>query len=106
MTSNLLSIFFRRGGLPAEERLLASDAEITRVRGVHRRPCETPAEWRLLCADRPDRNVRLRRGAVRELRFGEGACVELKVRGSGTVAAYTSTKLEECSRRFHGIDFS
>lgn len=31
-------------------------------------------------------------GAVREVRFGEDADVELKVRGSGTVGAYSSTR--------------
>ncbi|PUZ52033.1 hypothetical protein GQ55_6G238200 [Panicum hallii var. hallii] len=45
-------------------------------------------------------------GAVRELRFGEDAGVELKVRGSGTVAAYSSTKPKSVTVDSMVVDFA
>ena len=45
-------------------------------------------------------------GAVRELRFGEDAGVQLKVRGSGTVAAYSSAKPKSVAVDSTVVDFS
>ncbi|KAG2579573.1 probable galactinol--sucrose galactosyltransferase 1 [Panicum virgatum] len=45
-------------------------------------------------------------GAVRELGFGEDVGVELKVRGSGTVAAYSSTKPKSVAVDSMVVDFS
>ena len=45
-------------------------------------------------------------GAVRELRFGEDADVQLKVRGSGTVGAYSSTKPKSVAVDSRAVDFS
>ncbi|PAN35990.1 hypothetical protein PAHAL_6G249100 [Panicum hallii] len=45
-------------------------------------------------------------GAVRDLRFGEDAGVELKVRGSGTVAAYSSTKPKSVTVDSMVVDFA
>ncbi|CAO2184091.1 unnamed protein product [Urochloa humidicola] len=45
-------------------------------------------------------------GAVRELRFGEDAGIEIKVRGSGTVGAYSSTKPKTVAIDSKVVDFS
>ncbi|RLN03683.1 putative galactinol--sucrose galactosyltransferase 1 [Panicum miliaceum] len=45
-------------------------------------------------------------GAVREVRFGGDAGVELKVRGSGTVGAYSSTKPKSVAVDSLVVDFS
>ncbi|CAO2207131.1 unnamed protein product [Urochloa humidicola] len=45
-------------------------------------------------------------GAVRELRFGEDAGIEIKVRGSGTVGAYSSTKPKRVAVDSKVVDFS
>ncbi|CAO2162904.1 unnamed protein product [Urochloa humidicola] len=45
-------------------------------------------------------------GAVRELRFGEDAGIEIKVRGSGTVGAYSSTKPKSVAVDSKVVDFS
>ncbi|CAO2173241.1 unnamed protein product [Urochloa humidicola] len=45
-------------------------------------------------------------GAVRELRFGEDAGIEIKVRGSGTVGAYSSTKPKSVAIDSKLVDFS
>ncbi|CAL5001462.1 unnamed protein product [Urochloa decumbens] len=45
-------------------------------------------------------------GAVRELRFGEDTRVEIKVRGSGTVGAYSSTKPKSVTVDSKVVDFS
>ncbi|CAO2202353.1 unnamed protein product [Urochloa humidicola] len=45
-------------------------------------------------------------GAVRELRFGKDAEIEIKVRGSGTVGAYSSTKPKSVAVDSKVVDFS
>nr|CAB3483359.1 unnamed protein product [Digitaria exilis] len=45
-------------------------------------------------------------GAVREVRYGENADIELKVRGCGTVGAYSSMKPKSVAVDSEAVDFS